>query len=90
LVLNACQFTTLSQAIVEELQTKVEEAELAAAVQTRRASHAEAEVALLREQLADAQKQVCVQTGQCRCSLNNVLAIVQGGHVCSHVLVLYV
>ncbi|KAJ9507649.1 hypothetical protein QJQ45_019177 [Haematococcus lacustris] len=44
--------------LVERLQSKTEEAELAAAVQTRRASHAEAEVALLREQLADALKQV--------------------------------
>lgn len=37
---------------------QVEEAELAAAVQTRRASSAESEVSLLKEQLAEAQKQI--------------------------------
>jgi hypothetical protein len=43
---------------LEVLHQKVEEAELAAAVQSRRAAAAEAELAALRVELAEAQKQV--------------------------------
>ncbi len=42
----------------ERVRVQVEEAELAAAVQTRRASHAEAEAAQLKAQLAESAQQL--------------------------------
>ena len=44
--------------LVEELERRVEEGDLAAAVQTRRAGTAEVELARCKEQLAEANRQV--------------------------------
>ncbi len=46
--------------LIDELQRRVEEAELAAAVQTRRAASAEAEVAALKDQVGRGQRAVRV------------------------------
>lgn len=55
--------------LLDELSRKAEEAELAAAVQTRRASAAESECDLLRLQLQDAQRQVRELSWQVKMSL---------------------
>ncbi|KXZ51052.1 hypothetical protein GPECTOR_14g39 [Gonium pectorale] len=67
--------------LLDDLQRRLEEAELAAAVQTRRAVSAESEVAILKEQLAEAQRQVKELTWQIKVAFGGTPAAVGRGPV---------
>ncbi len=60
-----------AEGLLEELQRRAEEAELTAAVQTRRVSSAETELSDLRSRLSDAEQQVKDLSWQVRMSLSS-------------------